>query len=292
MRPICILLLLLTSVTAWAQPNEADTTVVDSLSEDFLTYRADREAKEAVYMIVRYSGLTPNFVLKQEDVKSAVAYIKGKKRYIGYNPSFIARVRNTANTDWAAVSVLAHEIGHHLLGHTLTTKHSPGDELAADRYSGFILYLMGASLEESKAAMEVAGSKTGTKKHPPKTSRLQAIANGWFEAHKLSGKRAMDSTLVAEDDPRYIMQLEFMDDEQIYYVTEDNRVMWFDNFAKPIMIGHITTSNDDNYAWQYHYLKESFGIDFNGDVWNMTTYGAVFKVGEAIKLVHPNPEDN
>src|SRR5690606_31522827 len=170
---------------------EADTS-----KQRFVT---DKEAKEAVYMVVRYSGLYPDFiVLSDPDIKSAIAYVKNKKRYIKYNPAFIQRIVNTTETDWAAISILAHEIGHHLLGHTLKMEGSnPGDELAADRYSGFVLNRMGCSLEDSKKAMLVAGHDHGTETHPPKQARLEAIEHGWREAQNLVGIVAIPNDTIA-----------------------------------------------------------------------------------------------
>ncbi len=60
---------------------------------------------------------------------------------IEYNPMFMAMVMDSSCSNWSAISILAHEIAHHLLGHTLDpTNVRPGDELACDRYSGFILH--------------------------------------------------------------------------------------------------------------------------------------------------------
>ena len=114
----------------------------DTLNKALNEFKTDRDAKFGVFKIVQYSGLSPNFrVIQDTEVKNAIAYIKGKKRYIRYNPSFMKRVNDSTKTDWAAISVLAHEIGHHLLGHTLIHQESnPGDELAADQI--FRVYLV------------------------------------------------------------------------------------------------------------------------------------------------------
>jgi hypothetical protein len=81
---------------------------------------------------------------------------------------------------------LAHEIGHHLAGHTIKPKGiNPGDELAADKFSGFILFQMGASLDQAKAALQSIGKEIDTINHPPVNLRLQAVANGWMQAEYL-----------------------------------------------------------------------------------------------------------
>ncbi len=146
----------------------------------------ERAAKEAVYRIVRHSGLQPVFTVRENTgIPTAVAYIKGKERVIAYNPAFMARVMDSTCTNWSAISVLAHEIGHHLLGHTLDPGNvHTGDELACDIYSGFILHAMGATKEEALAAMDVAGNPHGTENHPPKHARLNAIQQGWNTTSK------------------------------------------------------------------------------------------------------------
>jgi len=128
------------------------------------TFNTDQDAKRAVYNIVRYSGLTPNFqVVENDRIPTAIAFLHKKGRYISYNPDFMRRVNDKTNTDWAAVSVLAHEIGHHLLGHTLRPgAMTPGDELAADRYSGFVLQRMGATKEETIAAITMEASDSAS----------------------------------------------------------------------------------------------------------------------------------
>lgn len=89
---------------------------------------------------MRVTGISGNrFEIKAADVSNAQARIVGDKRLILYNQEFMARVKRTTNTDWAAVSILAHEIGHHLEGHTLGKDGSrPADELEADRFSGHV----------------------------------------------------------------------------------------------------------------------------------------------------------
>lgn len=146
----------------------------------------EQVAKETAEHIVKYTGLSQNFqIVADKNIPTAIAYIKGKKRYVAYNSDFILRVKDKTQTDWGAISVLAHEIGHHLSGHTLRNrKRNLTDELEADKFSGFILYKMGATLEETQAAinkMELKSNPT----HPSKEERLKAITNGWLDAKKL-----------------------------------------------------------------------------------------------------------
>lgn len=61
----------------------------------------------------------------------------------------------------------------------------PPLELEADKYSGFVLYNMGAALSDAKAAMSLISNPSGSVTHPPRSARLTAITNGWLEARDI-----------------------------------------------------------------------------------------------------------
>ena len=133
--------------------------------------------------IIDVVGLKANFEILPARVDNAAAVVYGGKRYVLYNPTFIdALVKKTGNK-WAAVSVLAHEIGHHLNGHTVTTSGSnPAIELESDEFSGHVLRKMGASLADAQAAMRILASQTASRTHPAQHDRLAYIAKGWQAA--------------------------------------------------------------------------------------------------------------
>src|SRR5688572_22598823 len=106
-------------------------------------------ATKIIELILETVGLRASFEVRKANVPNAAAVVYKGKRYILYNPSFIAAMDKAAGTPWASIAVLAHEIGHHLSGHTLDGNGSlPSIELEADEFSGFVLRKMGASLEE------------------------------------------------------------------------------------------------------------------------------------------------
>jgi hypothetical protein len=100
-------------------------------------------------------GLKARFELRAtKQVDNAAAVIYDGKRFLLYNPEFLAAVNRAGHTDWAGISILAHEMGHHLNGHTLRGGGSqPADELEADEFSGFVLRKLGASLAQAQAAL-------------------------------------------------------------------------------------------------------------------------------------------
>jgi hypothetical protein len=238
----------------------------------------ERAAKEAVYRIVRHSGLQPDFmVLENSAIPTAIAYIKGKQRIIAYNPAFMARVMDSTCTNWSAISILAHELAHHLLGHTLDPdKLKPGDELACDRYSGFILHAMGATLEEALAAMDVAGNPHGTEDHPPKHARLAAIEQGWNEARMIS-ERVEPEPFAVHDTFRFVVS--FTGDANTYYVDADNRLVWFNNYAEPIQFGQLETLQSKDPKYQLTWSDRTYVVDGRNTIWNRTASGMQMKVG-------------
>ena len=175
----------------------------DSLIGKNYTVDSKKEADESVTKIVSYTGLVQNFqITENPGIPTARAYIKKKQRYIEYNPQFMLRVKDRTKSDWGSISVLAHEIGHHLSGHTLakrknnTHDENRQEELDADRFSGFILYKMGATLDEAKLALTTVELKSNPETHPQKTERLIAITLGWLDANKLEERfSTVDSSI-------------------------------------------------------------------------------------------------
>jgi hypothetical protein len=142
------------------------------------------EANEIITDIISVLGLKANFELKPTtDIPNAAAIIFNGKRCIAYNPEFITKLNAAAGNKWASVSVLSHEIGHHLNGHTLkNTGSQPAQELEADEFSGFVLQKMGATLSQAQAAMKLAADYRPTHTHPGQHDRLLAIQKGWNHA--------------------------------------------------------------------------------------------------------------
>lgn len=142
-----------------------------------------KSAKDIIHNIVNVVGLKPNFEIRAADISNAAAVNYGGKRFILYDPAFMNRIQNATQTDWAAISILAHEIGHHLNGHTTMAKGgNPALELEADEFSGFVLRKMGATLEESQKAMKLISNERGSSTHPKRSLRLSAIARGYNSA--------------------------------------------------------------------------------------------------------------
>jgi len=130
--------------------------------------------------ILSVSGLSPNFqVVETDEVGNAAAVVIEGERYLAFNPTWIAQYKSDPNGQWQLYGVMAHEVGHHLQGHTITgTGSRPPTELEADEYAGFTLAALGASLGEAQS-LWVTLSKEGSPTHPPRFQRLAAVERGW-----------------------------------------------------------------------------------------------------------------
>lgn len=166
----------------------------EAVTGDIHAYKPEAAAESAVKSIMSVIGLKANFELRAANVPNAAAVILKGRRYILYNPKFMANINSVTGSDWAAISILAHEIGHHLNGHTLDNVGSrPQTELDADEFSGFVLGRLGASLADAQAVMGTIASMKGSHSHPPKKDRLIAIAAGW---HRAGGKAVVSQPIV------------------------------------------------------------------------------------------------
>lgn len=157
--------------------------------EEVYTYDASREALDIVEQIMKVNVLPQNFVVRSADCRNALATTAGSQRYILYSTSFLENFKKEANTRWAAYCVLAHEIGHHLSNHNLSETDKrvrKRYELEADRFSGGMLYRLGATLDEAQAGINTFSLEGESETHPAKSARLEAVAVGWKQAEELA----------------------------------------------------------------------------------------------------------
>ena len=141
--------------------------------------------------IMDAAGLrTADFVvLVEEGSENAAAGIPRGGRYadrrvIIYDPLFLQNIERGTDL-WGPMSVMAHEVAHHLLGHSVFGAGSnPRAELDADFYTGFILNRLGSDLQQAQAAIRLIASPGGSSSHPPLHERLEAIALGWKKARE------------------------------------------------------------------------------------------------------------
>jgi hypothetical protein len=159
-----------------------------------LTGSAPRDCADAVTRIMGYTGLPANFVVVSGPVPNAAAVIllddkRVPRRVIAFNPEFMkAAEAQVGGSAWGPISIMAHEIAHHLSGHTIVPGGSrPEIELEADKFSGYVLQKMGAPLAEAQRMIMTIGSSHGSATHPAKEQRADSIRQGWIESCTQAG---------------------------------------------------------------------------------------------------------
>lgn len=305
----------------FARPADAQTRILadqycsytgDKFGEDLYGFVSDEAAQRALARVMKHTGLESNFAIMAANVPNAAAVIQGQTRYILYNQGFIMKVQDLAKTDWAGLSILAHEIGHHLQGHTLLPGGSrPEIELQADKYSGFILKQMGASLEQAQAAMNALSHDVGSSTHPGKQARLAAISNGWIAARDLNAQKpdvepanptpapqtpasGPQAPVPGPQNPApspqppapipvpansYVYRAVFPADPLQYYVTSNDDIVVLTPHGKVVPVGKRTPPTMMGFAWMYATAYITYGVDAAGKIWSRTPVGTVFQVG-------------
>jgi len=139
------------------------------------------EAREILKNMLDTIRWKENFsVREQNGIRNAYATIINRVRWIIYDNNFLEDVDAYAATKWASISILAHEMGHHYYNHTVSgTGSTPPKELEADALSGYVMQRLGATLNESVAAISTIASDRASSTHPAKKDRVAAITRGW-----------------------------------------------------------------------------------------------------------------
>ena len=139
------------------------------------------EAKKILETMLETIQWQENFSIREQNgIRNAYATIINQVRWIIYDNNFLEDIDSYTSTKWASVSVLAHEMGHHYYNHVVTSSGStPPKEIEADAFSGFVMQKLGATLNESIAAMSAIATSNASSTHPAKKDRLVAITKGW-----------------------------------------------------------------------------------------------------------------
>lgn len=146
-------------------------------------YENDNQIDKIITDITSMLGLEKNFVyVNSPGINNCIALNYEGFRYILYDKSFLNKLSQNKNIKLSVyISVLAHEIGHHLQGHTLkniSENDSKLSEIEADKFSGFVMAKFGYSLIEAQEAINSL-PQTISKTHPEKFKRLIAIKEGY-----------------------------------------------------------------------------------------------------------------
>lgn len=226
-------------------------TSLIEIEKNFLP--TEDRVNQIVENIVSYSGLPNNFKVYRADyINNAFATIIDNERVIVYDSKLFNDVEWYSDTFWTSVSILAHEIGHHLSGHTEDNLGSvPLKELEADKFSGYVLYKMGATKEQALKAMKLIGSVNDTQTHPSQTKRLQAIEEGWDNSNNQRYKSALPPAPNYLTSDFYVFKKEMVINNDLLELNPS----WFEDNGD--LYGVITETDNDFRGFSVRIINSS-----------------------------------
>ena len=158
-------------------------------------FTSNYESNNAVDKILSVIGTSQKPILQPcSNINNAVAASYKGQRYILYDKDFMESLTVGRNKYWSNMFILAHEVGHHINGHSLdiilyqndvinpkslSTRRS--QELEADEFAGFVLAKLGATFNQtSKVLLNIPKiSNDYDSTHPSTDKRIRAVKNGW-----------------------------------------------------------------------------------------------------------------
>ena len=156
-------------------------------------FASERSADSALEDILNVIGASKRFVLQEcSNINNAIALTMNGVRYIMYDPEFMTSL--SYGDQWSNKFILAHEVGHHINGHTvdvlaanITNKVSLStsriQELEADEFAGFVLGRLGASLSDALSGVQsLSDGDDSYSTHPRRSRRIAAIKKGFNES--------------------------------------------------------------------------------------------------------------
>jgi uncharacterized protein (TIGR02145 family) len=145
-------------------------------------------------MLSRFGARNRYIIISCPQVDNCQAVLYKGRPYILFNPDFLQSVKrlnfsssnlpSLQERDWAALTILAHELGHHINNHLinpLPDATARDMELEADQTAGFIIYMMGGEVNDMLPAYQKSPEQ-GSYTHPPRRARTEALEKGFRDA--------------------------------------------------------------------------------------------------------------
>jgi len=188
-----LILLLLVPIFSFGQTKDELQLCLAMQPSNFMS---DSEAENVLDKILNTIGASANFVLIPcSEINNAAATSYKGIRYILYDKEFMQLINSRTN-DWASLAILAHEVGHHINGHSLdillmaadvvetkSLENKRKQELEADEFAGFVLAKLGADLNSALSFTNIFTDKDDTySTHPSKSKRVNAVKKGFNKA--------------------------------------------------------------------------------------------------------------
>ena len=279
------------------EQKQSDKTIFDfstDLADDIAAYKT-------VVNIIRETGLAQNFVVLPGDVANVKSYIENNERILEYNPNFMEKLQEDSN--WHGISVLTRQIGHHLSNYELAGEQAGIDEeIEADKYTGFVLFQMGASLDEAIHALEIVMKEDSIGKSISRNARLVSLTRGWNNSKLLMSDAAIEEIVVVDsilkdesvdlkalnisntiEAPAYLYKVFLAIDKKMYFVDYEG-VISKEVEGGQHPVGFKKDSDKPRFDWIFVKEGNSYGVDSEGRLWAFSTDGEFHIVGQAVKV--------
>ena len=153
---------------------------------------SEKSADEALTRILSVIGASKRFVLQEcSNINNAVALTFNGVRYIMYDPEFMSELKYSS--DWTNMFILAHEVGHHINGHSV-------DVILSSNGMGEETSLSTKRIQELETTNEKLESnlKRAKARNAILESMLRRALNPVVEAISSSDTDIMDDNVVKE----------------------------------------------------------------------------------------------
>jgi hypothetical protein len=237
-------------------------------------FLSESEADSALDKILNVIGASKRFVLQPcDNINNAVALSYKGIRYIMYDPEFMQMLSYSNN--WSNMFVLAHEVGHHINGHSVDAALSMADivskvplskkriqELEADEFAGFVLGRLGATLSDATSAVsKMSDGDDSYSTHPNRSKRIAAITKGFNESGgKVDSSKSVEKGKIV-DSPYSNSRF-----SGVKYVSMD--------YAEGIYTGYVSV--ESNLPFGYGEIRYSDGFIYTGE-WSSGSFNGYGK---------------
>jgi len=174
----------------------------DHLKEVLYAFPSDKRSVEAFEYLILMSGKQLDVTVRASNVPDVVTVESHGERLLLYNQLTLNTFEASDKNDLRIAMVMAHQVGHLVSRHSLGVepKLRVEIELEADRFSGYVLFRLGASLADVRAVSKRVDWGQHSASYPIQPARLAAVIEGWHDGKAELGGGA-DFELGAENIP-------------------------------------------------------------------------------------------
>ena len=243
-----LLLLLFIPLVSFGQ-TKAGLELCIQYQNSFSAFSTEKEANEALDKILNVIGASKNFTLVPcDDISNALAVTFKGERFILFDGAFMKKLTQLTN-NWSSLFILAHEVGHHINGHTrdflLATvlddqslEDRRKEELEADEFASFIVSKLGASYSQIEETIDLIASNESDlySTHPNYEKRIAAVKKGFNRAYSDSDTSSSNTYNKNENSTEHINKGEIKPNYENPrdYIIADSYGNWHSEKSYPL----------------------------------------------------------